>query len=236
MTDTGVGIQVTTTHVKLLMEALARQFPFATYKALNRLVLEAQQHQRTWDRFAFHIRQETYWKLAVKIPKGGFATKTRLEAILAMVPPGKTPKPEIFQRQQYGGRRVPVHGRRRLALPTEEVPRTSKDLISRTFRPSRLRHEFFVPIKGKSGAYGLFQRISKRMKGYSQTPPGTRYTLKEDPNVRFMYYLIPSAEIDPALQFFKNAQETFNTHWTRIFDEELIKAFKTARIKGVRKA
>lgn len=229
-------IETNTKHVRLLFNAIIKQFPFATYKALNRLVLEAQRVQRRHQRRVFTIRRKTYWEQSVKITK--FAKKADLRAVIDVDPKGKVPKFEIWRRQEYGGTRVPVQGRKKLAIPPREKSRFSRvgltftgaGLIPKRLRPANLKRKFTIDFGG--GRVGLFRRLGRRQKGFTKTPPGQRFGLRDDPNIELMYVLHESAEIEAVYEWFGNMERTYNSKWRRYLDEELVKAFRTARIRG----
>jgi hypothetical protein len=217
----------------LFIETIARQVPYATSKALNRVALKAQARQRHHQERVMEIRQHQYFRHAVKIPKGGFATRDHLVATMLIDPKGRpdpNEKMDIFQRQEFGGTRRPVRGRKRLTLPTKEVKRTLKGVVKRPERPKNLKRIFFVQFK--SGAVGLFRRIGKRQRAYTKVPAGARYSLKNDPNVVYMYFLIDKAQITAVYDFYENADVSFRANWPRAIEEELIKAFRTAKVRG----
>lgn len=235
-----IEIRLNATQVKLLTEAIVKQFPFATRKALNRLIIEAQRYQRFHQRRVFEVRQKKYFEQSVKIPPGGFATKTDpYEARMVIDPKGTTPKFDIWLRQEYGGTRKPVAGRKKLTIPPNEdsrlskvgLTRTPRGLIPQRLRPRNLKRKFVIPFG--SGKAGLFRRLSSRQKGYTKTKPGQRFGLRDDPNVELMYVLHESAEIEPVYDFYANARRTWSSKWARYLEEELEKAFSSARVRGV---
>lgn len=231
-----IGIEINSKQTKILLNAIIKQFPFATMKALNRMIREMQRFQRFHQRRVFTIRRKQYWEQSVKIPKGGFAKRNKLSAHMLVDPKGQTPKFDIWRRQEFGGQRNPVAGRKKLAIPPQEASRFSKVGLTRTksgvipkrLRPRNLRRTFVVPFGG--GKLGLFRRLGSRQKGFTKTAPGQRFGLRSDPNVELMYILHDSAQIDPVYEWYGNARKTFNSKWKRYHEEELVKAFKSARL------
>jgi len=217
-----------------MFNTISRQFPFATYKAINRTILEMQRYQRYHQRRVFEIRKKQYWDQSVKILQ--FAKVSDLTGVMGIDPKGKVPKFDIWRRQEYGGRREPTFGRKRLAIPPQEesqfspvgLQRLASGLIPARMRPSKLKRTFLVPFK--DGKFGVFQRLGRRQKGFTKTAPGQRFGLKDDPNVQLMWILHESAEIEPVYEFFGNAKKTYDSKWNRYFNEELVRAFRTARI------
>lgn len=230
-----IGVELSSEQYLLLLQTVDKQIRFGTMKALNKLILLAQARQRHHQQRVFKVRHLAYWRQAVKVPKGGFATRKRLVAQMLIDPKGRpdpTPKMDIWQRQEYGGTRRPVAGRKRLALPTKEAKRTQRGIVKRAEHPKRLKRVFFVQFR--SGAKGLFQRIGRRQRAYTTVAPGQRLGLKQDPNVRYLFFLIKSAPIDAVYDFYENARVTWRANMPRILSQELQKAFATARVRGYR--
>jgi len=229
-------VEIDTSKVRALFRAIIRQFPYATMKALNRLVLEAQRYQRYHQRKVFEIRQKTYWQQSVKVTH--FAKINDLRAVIDVDPKGKVPKFDIWRRQEFGGTRVPTQGRKKLAVPPREKSQysrvgltfTGKGLIPRRLRPANLKRTFTIDFGG--GRLGLFRRLSRRQKGFTKVPPGQRFALRQDPNIELMYILIDSGQIDAVYHWFGNMKLVYDSKWRRYLDEELVKAFRTAKIPG----
>ena len=229
-----VDLEISAGQFVQMMEGILRQFPFATEKALNRMALGFQKRQRAHQTRVFTIREKTYFRQAVKIPKGvGFASRKeqRYESTVLIDPKitNGVKKFDIFRRQEYGEKpRTPTQGRKRLTLPTEQTPRKQNDVVRRTARPLRLKRTFVVPGK-KAGTLLMFTRLSKQSKKYvGGLGRFSRSSLRRDPNVRFMYYLIKQAPVDAEYDFFENARKVYIT-WPRVFNSELQKAFANAR-------
>lgn len=222
----------------LYYKTIDRQIRFATKNALNRTILALQARQRRHQERVFTIRQPTYWKQAIKIPRGGFATVSKLEARMITDPKGRpdpSPKWEMFHRQEYGGTRVPVAGRSYLAIPGKDVKRTERGIVRKAERPRALfdkKRAFIVDFSG--GKAGLFVRLGKRQRGYTKVPSGSRMGLRQDPNVVFKYLLIEKADIDAVYEFYHNAEVGYHANFPRFMREEMVLAFKTARVRGFR--
>lgn len=238
-------------NAKVLYNVL-KQFPFAWMKTLNRLIREFQDYQRKHQLDVFEIRKKTYWRNAVKIPPGAWATKKKLESRLQILPKAdrKTGirRYDIWFRQEEGGLRRPLRGRKHLAIPTEssEVERTTYGIIKAKERPERLRGKGDFTIPSKKGGELLFQRMRKpgetaKMRKFKPTARSTRagggkLSLREDPHVRYLYYLAPSASIDPVYEFYDNAKMVFESRWRQVFQEEVRKAFADAADYWTRRA
>jgi hypothetical protein len=211
---------------------MLRQFPFAAKNALNDVALAFQSRQREWQEQEFEIRAHGFFRRAVKIERSGFATVNNLTAIVGIDPrPANireaSSREDIFIRQEEGGTRKPQGGNRALAIPQAEVGRTARKLIKTGEYPNKLKNKFIRVFA--SGAAGIFQRVGRRQKAFTQGVKG-RPGLRQDPNVRFLYYLAPEADIDPALNFFVNARIAFLTTWDDAFKLRLKEAFASLKV------
>jgi hypothetical protein len=220
---------------------VARQFPFAMSRALNDTALEFQRVQREHQEKAFEFRGgEAFFKRAVKYPRSlrPSSKNLKLEATViidASVPDrdgNRGDRTDIFTRQEEGQTRFPQVGNKALAIPTEDVQRTSRGIIKKRDRPKSLRgkRDFVRPLK--SGKLGLFQRIGSRQKAFVKTSvgKGSKIPLGNDPNVRFLYVLQKRAQIDEALEFYENAERVWKSgFFDRAYRKRLKEAFATAR-------
>lgn len=206
-----------------------RQFPFAAFKALNDVARAFQSRQREWQLQAFQIRAKDFFRRAVKIQRDGFATRTRLRSIVEIDPEPRnvriaSSRQDIFDRQELGGVRKPAKSH--LAIPTDEVARTGRGLIRKKDFPDQLKNEFVADFV--RGGQGLFQRLGRRQRAF--TKGGSRgQSLKDDPNVRFLYFLADEATITPRYNFFINANITWLTVWDEAYDRRLDEAFASIK-------
>jgi hypothetical protein len=236
-------IQISTAEeVTKVFRNILKQLPYGTMKALNRLALRFQELQRHHQQRVFEVRQKGYWHRAVKIPRGkdGFATIKNLRSRIIIDPPegksGAGKRYDIFERQEFGGTRRPQANNKSLAIPSEEVDRTTKGLIKAKDTPKKLKGKRDFVIEFASGKRGLFQRIGPRSKAYTHAGSARsggrvlngfgRLSLREDPNVRFLYFLAPKAEIEDVYEFFENAQYVFRNWGDEFLVQEIRRAFK----------
>lgn len=246
----GVGIKYEWDDRQILrfVRGVVKQLPFASVKTINTIVELMQQQQWRHQSRVFTIRRSQYWKQAVKIPPQGRANikQRRFSGYMTIDPKrSKGPKFEIWQRQQYGGTRRPIGGRSRsskgkgrqsIALPQPEVKRTSAGIIRAPERPKRIMEQKKrgFEIAFASGTRGLFMRTGPRQKGFTNVVRSTRaghpkLSLREDPNVRFMYFLKPTTQIEPVYDYYENAARVFRGNWERVWSVQLKKAFGSAR-------
>jgi hypothetical protein len=101
-----------------------------------------------------------------------------------------------------------------IAIPTSNVRRTKRDIIRAAQRPRALRgkHDFLVPMKSGQG-FVLFQ---KQGRGKSKR------------NVA-LYLLVKSAKIRERDPLFEPALKVFVKRFGAILDQQVAKAFATAR-------
>lgn len=209
---------------------IVRQLPFAASRALNDVALAFQSRQREWQEQTFEIRAKGFFRRAVKLNNKDRASVKKLVAIVVIdARPSKTriasSREDIFVRQQEGGIRTPKD--QALAIPTDEVDRTTRGLIKKKDFPDQLKRDFAVDFA--DGSRGLFQRIGRRQKAFTKGVEG-RPSLADDPNVRFLFALEPKARIEPQFNFFVNANIAFSTTWDEALRRRLDEAFENIRL------
>ena len=240
--DRMVDMRVEEESLMRLMGMALRQYPFATARALNDVAILFQKVQRRHQARVFTVRRKTWWRQAVKIPKDGFADhkKGRLEATVLLDPKadraGKKHY-EIFARQEFDKRRTPIKGRKSLAIPRKGAKKDMTGVVLRRERPKRVfektKRAFIVHFP--SGAKGMFRRVGPRSKQYVTAYShralggGRKLSLRQDPNVEFMYFMIPDADINPVYDWYENAQRVWRGNWERAFNVRLKKAFATMK-------
>lgn len=178
-----------------------KQLPFALAKALTTLANEARADVVSGLPSKFTLRT-TWWKPGNRY---GF------NVTVANKKDWPKPTAEIFTRagwmamQETGGIKKPKG--QHIALPTANVRRTKRSLISASNRPMALRNTF--KVMGRGGDEVLLQRIGRQEK--------------------VMYLLKPKAKVNSRLAFFNTIQRRTNSHWLRIFNEQFDRALKTAK-------
>ena len=225
--------------VNAFLAAFEKQVRYGTMLALNDFALRFQRVQRAHQRKVFTYSGssgERYWQQGVKIARGDFAQRKKLWSRVSWVPKSRKGGPtkyEIFLRQQYGGTRRPLRGRKSLALPADDIPRTGGGQIQERYKPKKLKRSFKVPF-GK-GIFGVFQRHYRGSKRYVTAyshralGSGKRLTLRQDPNVEFRYLLIPKAQVQGVYDFYENASRVWHSHAGRVIREKILLAFRTAK-------
>jgi len=215
---------------------IGRQIPFATSQALNDVALEFQNYQRIHQELTFTIREKQFFRFAVKIRQQDRARAENLDAtvwiddsVRRVKGVGASRRPDIWDRLQFQRTRKPKSGNKRLAVPRDEVKRTGRGLIKASEFPNKLKRSFTAPLP--SGDIGLFTRIGRRQKAFVQPAKGARPTLRDDPNVRFLYALKKKTPLKPEFNYYSNAHFVFRRQWQGAWERRLIAAFRTIRFR-----
>ncbi len=222
---------------------IGRQFPFATAQALNDVAAEFQNYQRIHQELTFTIREKQFFRFAIKRRRQDNASPKNLESVVWIDDRVRRVKgfstasrPDIWERLQFERTRKPKKGNRFLAVPTDNVKRNARGLIRPGEFPqdpnrSRKKNTFVVPFP--SGEAGLFRRIGRRQKAFVKRQPGTKSprSLKDDPNVEFLYVLKRKTALKPDFNFFENAHFVFERTWGKAWERRLIGAFRTIRFR-----
>lgn len=239
MNEGEIRIEFETGETLRALKNIEKQLAYGTMRGLNDIALRFQRVQRAHQRKKFDYSGssgERYWTQGVKIAKGDFATRTKLWSRVSWVPKSRKGGPvkyDLFIRQQFGGGRRPLKGRKFLTIPDEKIPRTGGGQIQARVKPKRMKRSFVVPFG--NGIYGMFQRHYKGSKRYVTAYShralggGRRLTLKQDPNVEFRYLMIPKAHVNRVYDFYENARRVWNMHANRVLTQEIVRAFATAR-------
>lgn len=198
------------------------QLPFALKNTLNYTALDFQKAER--DRIAqnFTLRRPDFILNTVKIERGDFATKEKLEVIVSI-----DPTRDLLAKFEDGGVKESRNPQGSVAIPVDA--RINKnDIITPSNRPKAfqlqtvntkggyliakgLKRVFL--IKGPDGKGEIFQRVGK----------GKTSRLK------LLYDLTKRVPIPKALGFMGTAEATVNDRLQRNFDVAFADAMRTAR-------
>lgn len=179
---------------------LTKQFTFALSRALNSTAKLAQAATKAAIQSTFTVRNN--WLNSPVGPKVLYATKTDLSAAVVM-------KGGFLNLHETGGIKLPSG--RFLALPTRNVKRNKRDIVTRSNRPTQLKNTFIGT--GKSGRKVIYQKIGK----------GKRQ------KVRAVYVLIPQAEIDKEPTMTAAVPRTVEKEFAGVLFRELRNALATAK-------
>lgn len=184
---------------RYLNDLQRKQIPFATAQALTATAEDVRAEIVKGLSEKFTLRKN-WWRPGTRY--GFNVKKARRNDLVA----------EVFTRAPWmvdhetGATRRPKG--RNLAVPSEFVKRSKRDLITKANQPRNLKKAFV--LRSRSGQETIFQRI--RGKG-----------------LRPMYFLTKQAEIKPTLEFHITAVRVVNARWAKNFSKALDHAIKTAK-------
>jgi hypothetical protein len=125
----------------------------------------------------------------------------------------------------------PLHGRF-LAVPTTNVRRTKRQIIQAVQRPAALRgkRDFVLPMR-KGGGFVLFQSVGRRAtRTASLNEALSKYGKRRgNRQIVALYILKPTVKIREVDVLQGPVHDTFAKRFGIVFEDQLIKAFKTAR-------
>lgn len=179
---------------------LEKQFTFALASALTATAKAAQKEVLADIESTFTVR--TNWDkpsnaMGIKVLP---AAKTDLSAAVVT-------RADWLNLHEEGGDKTPSGNY--IAVPTQNVRRTKRDIIRRTQRPKNLRTAKTVVLDLKSGGRMIFERRAKRL-----VP---------------LYRLIRRAKIKEESTVIEPTLETFEKRFDGLFYQALAKALATAR-------
>lgn len=226
------------------LRAVGKNISFATSQALNDTALHFQLVQQLHQLLTYEIRVPNLFENAVKIRRQDRATKANLQAVVWIDDrvrkkngTWRSRRPDIWGRMELYDKRFPKAGNEFIAIPREKdgPKRTGRGLIRKREFPSQLQQagrSFIVDFKG--GDAGIFVRTGRRRKSRRRnaSTPRKRLTLKEDPNVRFLYYLASDPpDLDNEFDWEENATIAFDSHFEGAMRKRLAAAFADIKVK-----
>lgn len=190
--------------------SLAKQVRFALAVTLTAVAKEAQDAVVTDIESTFTVRNN--WDkpsnaMGVKVLP---ASKHDLSAAVAT-------RADWLNLHEEGGTKKPAG--RNLAIPTQNVRRTKRDLIQKSQRPKALRGKRTFVLQTKNGPV-LYQRKGKGKRS----------------QIVALYRLKPSARIKKQSTVAEPTLRVFGRRFDAIFERELTKALATARRGGASEA
>jgi hypothetical protein len=220
-----------------IIQAAARQFPFAASQALNDIAKAFQAQQLKYMRGHYTLRRPDFASKSVKITR--FARKDSLVAEIAIDSPGG--RSDVFAKFEAGDDKLPRSGRSLLAVPRvgSIVKPRKRALVPDELKPSALRDSplltirtFVKPIKKNPSRLGIFavDRAAEARKNASRRRNGR--VLKRDANrarPSLLYTLIPKAEIAADLGFEVRGRDVIAGAWGDAFGRRWNAALASAR-------
>ena len=230
-TDTGPATGV----MRALFED---QLPFATSGAINDTALDFQKVQRRHLDSIFEIRRPQFIERSIRIRRGEFATKRKLEATVRVdsAPSGRSESDSIVSKFETERRMRSFKGGGTM-VPTQHTPRTATGIVRPSLRPSKLKL-----VAHKKGA--VFSGKSNVMRGKHRTvfirkPNGRGLVLQRrgsGPSSELVpiFFRWPSVRLTPNLKFVQNAERTVQDRFEDNFEKRWTKALRTASRRGTR--
>jgi hypothetical protein len=198
-----------------------KQFAFATSQALNDTGTQFQQAERQHVQRTMTVRQKTYILNSIKIPRGSFATKEKLEVTILI-----DPERNQLARHERGGDKTSIQGKPYVAIPLPDLRRTKRGLVPRKMYPSALgpfqdkgtiatgqQRTVIVPTKAGDN------RVMLQRFGGARGKKGTRA----------LYLFVPKVTIPASLEFQDNAKAVMRSAFHANFKRRLAAAIRTAR-------
>lgn len=231
-------IRVTASISDAVLQAAAKQLPFATSKALNDVAVAFQEAQRTHMRETFIVRRPQFLTQAVKVTH--FAKKDRLFAEVAISAPGG--RDDIFEKFEQGGTKKPARGGRHLAIPIPGSPvkRSARSIVPDALRPGALRtsaeyRTFIRRIPGGLGLFGVDRAAEEaylaqlRSATFGKDGRVQRVRQPKAAQPRLLYFLPSSAPIPRELHFVDTANRVVDGVWAFAFERRWLEATRSAR-------
>lgn len=190
-------IETNLKEVASFSDALKKQIPFAMSKAINSTAEKIRDKTLFGAKDALTLRG-TWWKPRTKF---GFNVKpsTKRNLIAEIY----TKADWLFQHEEGGIKTA----KGMIAIPTVDVKRTKRDIISKGNRPRNIKGAFKVTTKNGN------EFIAKRVKG----------------KLVVLYWLEKQAKIKGVYKFHDIAYKTFNDSFKKEFDDAIDYALRTAK-------
>lgn len=193
-----ISIKSNAAEVKKLMDHYWKQIPFATARALTWTAKEAQKDIIAHTKEAFTIRKS--WlergKFSVRVAP---ATKDNLVASIWN-------DAVWMMDHEEGALRTPA--KRAFAIPTADVKRNKKELITPSNKPSRLKRSFI--LQTRSGIGILLKRFSKGL-------------------TKVMYVFKSRAKIEPRWKFVETGAASVQKNYVRLFEDSFNDAITNSK-------
>ncbi len=208
--------------IKYMSDLQKNQLPFATAKALTMTAKDVQAEviKTLPERFTLRTPWYKTWPYGFLITP---AIKTRLEATVYSKAPFMT-------LQEEGGVKTPRG--RMIAVPTNNIRRTKRDLIKEDQRPAYLLKGY--RLRGASKAKGMGKRAERSgniafIKEINGVLGIWQRVGRGKDTTRLMYTLIPRADIQPRLFFYQTGKKVVDMKFNQNFGTAMNDALRTAK-------
>jgi hypothetical protein len=220
-----------TTCLAGLTDAMERQLPFATSKAINETAKDFQVAERARLHDIFHLNRAEWAERSIKITH--FAKKTELWAEVAVSPPGSggADKSDILGKFEDDTEKTPTQGHLSIAIPVD-AKRGKNGVLKNDGRPKAF-HLQRVNTRGTALVFRGDQRTFMIQmpdgRGWlmKRTGPGTHGSLFDGADT--LFFLRPNVGITPVLQFLPTGIQTVDARFILNFEAAFNMAMDTAR-------
>ena len=206
------------------------QIPFSLSTGINNTAKDVQTRQRAHQRSIFEVRRPSFVDRAVKIKP--FAKKRSLAARIMVDPPGGQARADVIGKFERNREKRPFSGSR-LAIPSDNVPRTAGGIIKKRWRPRNFklrphgRGSRVLPGKGHAVMVG-----DPKIVAFFK-PSGRGGIFERDgPDLVHLYTFVARVPIRPNLQFVANARRVAGQVWEVNFTRAFKRAVNTATTSG----
>lgn len=235
------------TFVKDMDEFSLRQVPYALQLGLNDTALDFQQAERERIASSFTLRKPAWVLKTVKIGRGDFATKEKLNVTVSMGQGSASPEAAkaegLLAKFEEPGQKESLDPTFPIAVPTVNLRPSFAELVPKSMFPKALR---LVERRTPSGVLGPKQHVTRRgvvqIKGLRRTfvlDPTTMYGVSSwavyqrfgsaRGDIRMLWRYKTHVRIPPLLAFFDTAKRIAAERFPERFAAAFAKAMRTAR-------
>ncbi len=193
---------------------LGRQMNYATSRAINGVMYEAQAQIRRELGQHFTVRRRSFIEQSIKVKP---TNKNSLQGAIGVFPRPNSSIDEALAAQEFGGDRPNPNGGR-VAVPLAARP-TPTAITPPGKWPGKLKNTF--TLKGKKGFDLLLQRTKKPVHGPVQKG--------HDPNLKVMYALAPRIHVHKRWNFVSTVMDVTRRLLPQRMQQELANALRTAK-------
>lgn len=205
-----IDIQVDEGNITESLAGLSGQMRFAMSKALNTTATDAQRAIQDSLTAHFTLRRPDFIKRTIKRNKDDFATKENLVASVRV-----DPDRDFLAKFEENSEKVPTHGRKVIAIPTEAVRRTKASIIASQDRPARI----MATRNTEAGRAFIIGNAMYRVLGR-----GKRAVLQR------VYTLKPRVGIRQRLGFVETANAAVSRTWEQNVSDAIAHVLSTLRL------
>lgn len=242
----------TASAVAALGDLRTSQGPYLVSLTLNRVALDGQAAERARIKGSFKLRQSNFTLQGVYIGPEDRATKAKPSVVIRV-----EAKRSYLEKFEEGGEKVPIGGRRYLAIPDPSVFKRRTLKADNPLRPKNLhlhkdphgriigdQRTFVVPTA--NGQQAIMQRVARRLvvsgkaslsrltldnfaDGMGPRTKKERYSTHRTDGVRRLFSLVRRVKVDARLEFADTIRGAVQAKLQERFAEAFMQTVRTAR-------